>query len=300
MGKSDHDMSGNHEGERQGIQSIETGFRILDVLSAAHGPMNLSSLAAAADMSSSGAHRYLVSLIKCGIVRQDPATNRYDLGEAALHLGLRALSRLNVVQRATEACIQLNQELDVTTLLSIWGARGPVVVGWYDSSEIMICNANVGSIFPVLSTASGRTFLAFLPPAVTRPFVDRELRSGLVAKAPRSKLKTMADVEKLIDKIRKKRVATTQEEFVPGLSASATPVFDHQGRVVASMAIIGVRGSVEALGPGTLAESLREAGNEVSRTLGFRDHGLTFVEWLEQHKDAATDEAPSLLPPAVR
>lgn len=293
--------SGNPNGERQGIQSIETGFRILDVLSSSRGPMSLSSLAAEAGMSSSRAHRYLVSLIKCGVVRRDSATSRYDLGETALRLGLSGLSRLNVVQRATEACIRLNQQLDVTTLLAIWGALGPVVVAWYDASEVVLCNASVGSIFPVLSTASGRVFLAFQPRAVTRPFVERELKSGLVSKAAIWKLRNLDDVEDLIDRVRKSRLATTEEEFLPGLSASATPVLDHQGRVVAAMAIIGVRGTVEKPGAGTPAEALLEAGKEVSRKLGFRDHGpgSTYVEWVEKQRNGGMAEEFAAPPPML-
>src|SRR3954471_18530610 len=74
--------------DRLGIQSIEIGVRLLDVLAAASGPMTLRDLASGAGMSSSKARRYLVSLIKCGIVQQELATSRYDLGEMALRLGL--------------------------------------------------------------------------------------------------------------------------------------------------------------------------------------------------------------------
>lgn len=48
----------------------------------------------------------------------------------------------------------------------------------------------------------------------------------------------------------------------------AAPVFDHQGRLVASVAILGRSGTMDAVGPDTEATALREASDEVSRQLG--------------------------------
>ncbi len=47
--------------QRAGIQSVEVGFELLDVLARADGPLMLRDLAAAAGMSAAKAYRYLVS-----------------------------------------------------------------------------------------------------------------------------------------------------------------------------------------------------------------------------------------------
>jgi hypothetical protein len=49
---------------RTGIQSIEVGFRLLDVLARTSGPMMLRDLARAAPMNPAKAHRYLVSFAR--------------------------------------------------------------------------------------------------------------------------------------------------------------------------------------------------------------------------------------------
>jgi len=86
--------------ERAGIQSVEVGFALLDVLAKAEGPLMLRDLAAAAGMSAAKAHRYLVSFQRLALVTQDHASTRYDLGPAALQLGLASLSRLDPVKLA--------------------------------------------------------------------------------------------------------------------------------------------------------------------------------------------------------
>ena len=46
--------------------------------------MMLRDIAQQADMPPAKAHRYLVSLIRAGLVMQDPASSHYDLGPFAL------------------------------------------------------------------------------------------------------------------------------------------------------------------------------------------------------------------------
>ena len=87
---------------RAGIQSVEVGFALLDVLARAVGPLMLRDLAAAASMSAAKAHRYLVSFQRLGLVVRDASTTYYDLGPSALNLGLASLSRLDAVKLARE------------------------------------------------------------------------------------------------------------------------------------------------------------------------------------------------------
>ena len=88
--------------ERAGIQSVEVGFSLVEALTRSRGPLMLKDLAAEANMSAAKAHRYLVSFQRIGLVAQDERTSRYDLGPAAIKLGLAALARLDPVRLARE------------------------------------------------------------------------------------------------------------------------------------------------------------------------------------------------------
>jgi len=270
--------------ERQGIQSIEVGSALLEVLALAQGPLNLRDLSREAGMSPSKAHRYLVSLLRTGLVLQDPATNRYDVGFLSLKLGLTAMSRIDLVRFGTEAARWLNQELDATVLLCVWGNFGPTVVAMYDSSELMIQNVRVGSVLPVIRSATGRVFLAYMPHKTTLPRVKQELRGPFNA-VSRSDIRSMDDVEELIKKVRKQRLGTTHGDVVPGQSALAAPVFDHQGHIVAALTVIGASDQVEVSAPTSPAGALLRVADLVSQRLGFWDarEGASYIEMLEKH-----------------
>ena len=80
---------------RRGIQSVGVGFSVLRALVGARGPLPLKEIAARSGMPADKAFRYLVSFVASGLVKQDPASARYDLGPFAMELGLAAHGRIN-------------------------------------------------------------------------------------------------------------------------------------------------------------------------------------------------------------
>ena len=63
------DESDSRQGEgKHGVQSLEIGMGILRAMVNGQRSMMLKDIAAAAEMPASKAHRYLVSLIRAGLV----------------------------------------------------------------------------------------------------------------------------------------------------------------------------------------------------------------------------------------
>src|SRR3989442_12288140 len=104
--------------KRRGIQSIDTGIRLLEVMERADGPLALKELSARAELDPSSAHRYLASFVRCGLVRQE-ADSRYDFGPLALQIGLAAMRRLEPVQLPEQALPELVGDTGYTALPTV-------------------------------------------------------------------------------------------------------------------------------------------------------------------------------------
>ena len=142
------------EKTRAGIQSVEVGFGLLDVLARATGPLMLRDLAMAAGMSAAKAHRYLVSFQRLHLVVQDANSTLYDLGPAALTLGLASLSRIDAVKLARERIAALMQDIGHTVALAVWGNHGPTIVHWEESPLAVTVNLRLGDVMPLLASAT--------------------------------------------------------------------------------------------------------------------------------------------------
>src|SRR5262245_32980171 len=161
--------------QRAGIQSVEIAARILQALTDAGRPLALKDLAKLARMHPGKVHRYLVSLTRSELVTQDDASGHYGIGPASIALGLAGLRNVDVVRIATAVMPALRDEINETVLLAIWSPQGPVVFAFEESSRPVTMNIRVGSILPLLQTATGRVFAAFLPADATADMLAAEI-----------------------------------------------------------------------------------------------------------------------------
>ena len=253
--------------ERAGIQSVEVGFALLDALARASGPLMLRDLAAAAGMSAAKAHRYLVSFQRLQLVTQDAGTTRYDLGPAALKLGLASLSRLDAVKLARERVAGLVESLGHTVALAVWGNRGPTIVHWEESPQAVTVNLRLGDVMPLLSSATGRCFAAWLAPDALAPLLQEELARAHHHPLPDVPT-TMAQVQRLRTETRTQGLGRVVDSLLPGVAGFCAPVFDADGHLALGIVTLGPTSGFDSAWDGAVATALRAAAARLSDDLG--------------------------------
>ena len=253
---------------RAGIQSVEVGYALLQVLAQGQGPLMLRDLAAAAGMSAAKAHRYLVSYQRLGLVQQDDASTRYDLGPAALALGLAALSRQDAVQMARARMPALMQDIGHTVALAVWGNHGPTIVHWQEGAQAM-SSLRLGDVMPLLTSATGRCFTAWLPAARTAAQLKAE-HATAQKMGRRDVPTTQAEVKTMLAEVRAQGIARVVDTLLPGVVGLCAPVFDADGHLVLGMLSLGPRVIFDDASDGAPAQALRGAARQLSLDLGHR------------------------------
>ncbi|WP_188590623.1 IclR family transcriptional regulator, partial [Achromobacter denitrificans] len=152
-----------------GIQSAEIALDVLTRLAELGGALSVSELGRSLDMPRAKVHRYLVSLERRGYVEQDAASARYRLGPQALHTGLAALAEVDFVKLAAGGLDGLSAAIGQTVFISVWGQHGPTIVQWRDARLPVTVNVRVGSVLPLLNSATGRVYAAWLPETLALP-----------------------------------------------------------------------------------------------------------------------------------
>ncbi|PWT84626.1 MAG: IclR family transcriptional regulator [Proteobacteria bacterium] len=248
---------------RHGVQSIETGMRLLDVFAATGAGMPLSALASAARMNPSKAHRYLVSLIRAGYVEQDQATGHYHLGARSLSVGLAALRQLDVVREGEQLMNELRDATGHTVSMAVWSNQGSTVVRVAELGTSVMVTVRVGSVVPLLNSASGHLFLAFLPRRTTQERIAAEL-----ARPSREDLTTMEQVDALAAEVRSRRMSINNQTLNAGILSLAAPVFDHRNEIACTLSLVELVGVMDLSFDGPAARSLAAATRRLSERLG--------------------------------
>ena len=276
--KSDDSVS------RQGIQSVEVAGPLLRALADSAGPLPLSVLARNAGMPSAKAHRYLVSLIRVGLIQQDTGTGLYDLGSLALDLGLASLGRMDAVSLADETMVSLREATSETVALAIWGNMGPTYIRLLQSRRPVTINLQIGSVMPMTYTATGLCFATFLDDVEKEGLLRTELahnrRARIDAPHSRIELAPLLDetrvhgIARIIGRldpasIRQPAASRAAERLLAGFNAFSAPVFDHRSTMRFALTVVGSSAHVNEAWDGEIARQTQEHAAELSRRLGY-------------------------------
>ncbi len=250
-----------------GIQSVEVGFALLEALIRGSGAMMLRDLAHASGMSPAKAHRYLVSYQRLGLVQQDGSNTRYDLGPAALKLGLASLERLDAVQLARSRMDALMEEIGHTVAIAVWGNHGPVIVHWQEPARAVTVNLRLGDVMPLLGSATGRCFAAFASKAQVLPLLQVELAQ--LGKLQRPGMpRDSAQAQAMLAETREQGLGRVVDTLLPGISGLAAPVWDASGRICLALVSLGSSVGFEADVKGDVAMALKRCAARLSEALG--------------------------------
>lgn len=211
------------------VQSVEVGAALLLALAETRRAVTLSELAASVDMAPAKAHRYLASFIGCGLV-DHRHNGRYDLGPAAVRMGLSACARVDLVGRTSDMLADLVAGMNAIALLSIWGPHGPTVIRIERNGPLTGGVLGLGITMALLDTATGNVFLSWLPRATTQTLLDEECaqRGGQDAAEP----------EAIIAATRRRGYAFSVQPSTLRIHSMAGPVLNANGVLEAVVTLV--------------------------------------------------------------
>ncbi|BCB89420.1 IclR family transcriptional regulator [Phytohabitans suffuscus] len=231
------------------IQVVARVVQLLRLL-AANETIDLVSAAEELGVGKSTAHRYLASMENHSLLQRRDR-NRYEFGVLLAELGTMALSRLGVTDLAGPVMEEISVRVRHTVVLSVWNGHEPVVARVHeDSSRTAHVSIAVGSRLRP-NTAQAVIFWAFRGESFYR------FRAGAIP--------GNATEEELAE-VRRSGIAV-RSSLNEGVSAVATPVRDPAGRVVATLAVVGISQFVPQEPDSAVARALLAGAETISRRL---------------------------------
>jgi DNA-binding IclR family transcriptional regulator len=252
-----------------GNRTIVIGVRLLQAVSRMNGPATLTEIAQRTGMSISRAYRYLTSLTQTGLLQHEAETGKYDLGPAAIELGLAAMARVDMIRVASDVMRNLTEEVNLVSILVVWGSNGPTVIKWEQGRLDLSVRIREGLNLPLPITASGRLFMTYLDAKEVQPLLERDLKAWNAGAPAKKKLDKKA-IEAIRKDVRKHGMACNSGLRTPHTAAIAAPIFDADGRLSMTISLVGVIGTFDLDFDGAPARALKAATDRLSRMVGAR------------------------------
>lgn len=235
-----------------GVQSVEIGARILDSLTKEDGqPVPLREVAQRTGLNPAKVHRYLSSLVRVGLAAQEQVSGHYQIGTAAIRLGLIALRSISPLKLVVDALPNLRDRAQETAVVAVWSGHGATVISMLEPAQPVTMNVRVGSVLPAKTSALGQIFLAY--------DVDHGIR--------------MSSAESQgIAAAREAGFTAVHSELLPGVNAIAAPIFDHDGKVVCAVGLVGPESRLPIDREADIQRQLVDWCNTQSAALGHPNH----------------------------
>ncbi|MEU8899580.1 IclR family transcriptional regulator [Nocardia sp. NPDC048505] len=163
---------------RSGSQAVERAIHLLHCFEGDDPEFSLSELAHMAGVPVSTAHRLAQALVRGRLLEQDPATDRYRVGQGLASLARPALTRLGI-DSAAPHMYALAAGIKITASLSVVDA-GDAVTILQARPPVLFCNNQLPRPRqPLRSSAAGHALLAYTATGQRRvPDLDLVRRKG--------------------------------------------------------------------------------------------------------------------------
>lgn len=253
-----------------GPRSLIRTLRILEQLAAAPQGATLAMLSVELQSPKSSLLGLLRPLCSYGYIVN--TAGRYVLGPAAYRLGLSIMPTVSISRIATPIMQELVERCGETVLVAVLDreADTAVYVEKIESTQSIRYTVAIGTARPLYCSAAGRVLLAH----ADEEYIERYLRRAVFPPLTPQTLTRAADLRRLLPQVREQGLSVTIGEVSSDVAGFAAPIFDHQGRVIAALAMAAPVSRTRA-NPQHFARQMREAADSISFGFGHAGAALT-------------------------
>ena len=256
---------GADDDQRNVVNSLAKGFRVLEAFSAARPELTLSEVAALAQLDPGTAFRMLNTLVMLGYVSRVPEGRRFRLTLKVTDLGFHAIGGADLREIARPILRSLVGEVSEAASLGVLDGADIVYLDRVRAGLTRIgVDIRIGTTIPAVCSSIGQAILAYLPAA--------ELKQ-ILAFTPRSRefpalSMSAGEIKRDLADVREHGYALRDSYFGSGLRILAVPVVDIDGYPVAALSVAAPMGRItsDELTQRAL-EPVRRAASDIARAI---------------------------------
>lgn len=211
--------------------------------------------------------RILLVLTKFGFLQRDKHTKKFRLGHAAFNLGLAVNQSINnnLVQIAKPYMDDLRDRVKETVILEVLSGETTVMAGIADGPRLVRLAGNVGDRIPIHAAAGAKAILAYSNLETRNSLLD-----GPLHRFTEHTITEHGALLEQFEEIKRSGVAFDLEEIDEGTSAIGAPIFNHEGKPVASVVIAGPSQRITANKSVEMISALRDTAEKISAQLYYK------------------------------
>ena len=247
------------------IQVLDRALAVLKVLSQEGPDLTLAQVSALLHLHKSTAHRLIMVLEGHKLIERNSKSGTYRLGMKLFELGTRAVSQLDLRERARPILDRLVRETDETVHLCVYDNGEVVYVDKVEPARSVRLASTVGRRHPAFCTAVGKAMMAVMP----EEQVDAAVQKHGLRPLTRKTIGSLGELKTELAKVRKLGYAVDDEENEEGVCCVGAVVRGISGEPTAAISVSGPSFRLPSYKIPVVAKAVIGAANALSQELGY-------------------------------
>lgn len=217
------------------VKSIGRLIRVLDSFTADRSSWLLTDLSEHLGWPKPTTHRYLRALERQGLLFRSGEDKSFRLGYKLYMWGSLAAEAMPLREIARPIMEELQEKTGELVALMIYHNQEMVCIEKIDTEKPLRVAMDVGRHQAPHASSSCRVIMAYLPEAEIQAIIREK---GL----PKLCKNTITDADELLaelSRVRAQGYAHSHEEVDLDARGLSAPIFDHNGRVIAGLSVVG-------------------------------------------------------------
>lgn len=251
-------------------QSVLKAIQLLDLFTEQDSELTLHEITERSNIPKSTAYRLLMSLESGGLLEKHIESKhdaRYRLGLKLLELGELVSSRLELRNIALPFMQKLAGEINEVIHLVIVNQGQATYIEKVDSSRALRLNTRIGKSTPLYTGSGPKLLLAYLPEDEQEKILSQPFTTPLADGREINK----DELGQELKKIRQQGYAYSVGEQDVDTTGVSFPIFNYEGKVIASLAISGLSSYYEGENLEKIKKKSQRAAKSISEQLGYRE-----------------------------
>lgn len=248
------------------VQVLDRALAILQMLSAEGPDLSLVAISDKLELHKSTVHRLLMVLERHKLIERNSVNGRFRLGLKLFELGTRAVSQLDLRERARPVLERLVLETSETVHLCVLDDAEVVYLDKIEPERSVRMASTVGRRNPAYCTAVGKAILAYLPEGQVEGIVRKYPLKAITANTITSFLELKTELAA----IRERGYAMDDEEIEEGVRCVSCVVRDFSNAPVAAISVSGPSFRLTREKVKSISRPVIAAATALSTELGFK------------------------------
>jgi len=246
------------------VKGVKRALDVLSCFTLETPELSLAEICSRTELPKATVHRLLTTLAQAKFVIQDEETSKYRLGYMMMVMGEIARSQVNYLTKAEPILKELVYDIDETVAVASLDGDHHVCTMVVEPERSVRVTTAVGTRRQCYFGSAGLLLLAYQPSTV----VDEILPTDKLEAFTVWSTTDPSEFRRRLVGVREHGYAIEKGEAFPDVTGLAAPIFDHEGKIVATASIVAPTHRVPDERIGQLLKKIVDATTQISRELG--------------------------------